>query len=137
MNIPAVISYCLVFLCRLKINHIMECKDEHRTRTPVINLFICWSRIFTKIEVPRICLKIKIRLFWPSYDPSKKVCFSYFLSFTYFERALTLLLVNIILNFKNCKKALSKLFLNPWQTFSFNEVFMPKTLCECEYRTWF
>ncbi len=58
--------------------------------------------------------KIKIRLFWPSYDPSKEVCFSYFLGFTYFERALTLLLVNIILNFKNCKKALFKLFPNPW-----------------------
>ncbi len=40
----------------------------------------------------------------------RKYVFFNFPSFTDFERAVTLLLVKIILNFKNGKKAVSKLF---------------------------
>ncbi len=75
----------------------------------------------------------KTKFFWPSYDPFKEVCFFNFPSFTDFERPVTLLLVKIILNFKNSKKAVSKLFLNSLINFYFKEVFMPKTPCECEY----
>ncbi len=52
-------------------------------------------------------------------------------------RAVTLFLLKIFLNFKNCKEAMPKLILKPLITFCFNEVFMPKTLCKCEYRTQF
>ncbi len=56
-------------------------------------------------------IKLKLNNFRPSDDPSKKVCFFPFPSFTDFERAVTLLLLKIILNFKNDIKALSKLFI--------------------------
>jgi hypothetical protein len=42
--------------------------------------------------------------FLPSYDPSKQVCFFHFPGFTDFQRAVTLLLVKIFLNFKNTVK---------------------------------
>jgi hypothetical protein len=41
----------------------------------------------------------------------RKYVFCHFPDFIDFERALTFLLVKIILNFKNCTKALSKPFL--------------------------
>jgi hypothetical protein len=57
--------------------------------------------------------KIKIGQFLTKFDPSKEVCFFHFPGFTDFERAVTLYLVKIFLNFKNGKKAMSKLFLKP------------------------
>ncbi len=57
--------------------------------------------------------KLKSDNFLPSYDPSKEICFFLFESFTGFEKTVTLLLVKIILNFKNGKKVMSKLFLKP------------------------
>jgi hypothetical protein len=47
----------------------------------------------------------------------RKYVFFYFPGFTDFERAVTLLLVKIFLNFKNCKEAMSKLFLKPFINF--------------------
>jgi hypothetical protein len=41
----------------------------------------------------------------------------HFPNFTDFERAVTFLLERIILNFKNCKKALPKFFLKPFMNF--------------------
>jgi hypothetical protein len=63
--------------------------------------------------------------------------FFYFPGFTDFERAVTLLVVKIFLNFKNGKKAMSKLFLKPLINFLFNEVFMPKTPCDYKYHSRF
>jgi hypothetical protein len=65
-------------------------------------------KIFTKqkLFLLKSVNKIKIRQFL-----TREVCFFSFPDFTDFGRAVTFLLVKIILNFKNCAKALSKLFL--------------------------
>ncbi len=63
--------------------------------------------------------------------------FFHFPGFSDFERAVTLLLVKMFLNFKNVRKAMSKLFPKPLLKFLFNEVFMPKTPCEYKYRARF
>jgi hypothetical protein len=76
-------------------------------------------------------MKLNSNRFWPSYDPFEEVWFFHYPSFTDFERAVTLLLAKLILNFKNGKKAMSKLFLK-LLTFLVNEVLMPKTLCVCK-----
>ncbi len=80
----------------------------------------------------KVYIKLNLDHFWPSYDPFKEVCFFNFPGFTDFQRAVTLLLMKIILNFKNGKKAMYKLFLKCFIVFSFNEIVMPKMLCECE-----
>jgi hypothetical protein len=61
----------------------------------------------------------------------RKYIFFHFPSFTDFERAVTLLLVKVILNFKNGSKAMSKLFLKPliaffvqWSLHAQNAVWM-------------
>jgi hypothetical protein len=43
----------------------------------------------------------------------RKYVFFHFPGFTDVERAVTLLIIKIFLNFKNGKKAMSKLFLKP------------------------
>ncbi len=47
----------------------------------------------------------------------RKNVFFHFPGFTDFERAVTLLIIKIFLNFKNGEKAMSKLFLKPFITF--------------------
>ena len=47
----------------------------------------------------------------------RKYVFVHFPGFTDFERAVTLLIIKIFLNFQNGKKAMSKLFLKPFINF--------------------
>jgi hypothetical protein len=56
-------------------------------------------------------VQIKLKIFDQVMTLLRKCVFLNFPSFTDFERPVTLLLVKIILNFKNGKKAVSKLFL--------------------------
>ncbi len=57
-------------------------------------------------------MQIKLKFVDQVMTLLRKYVFLNFPSFTDFERPVTLLLVKIILNFKNRKKAVSKFFLN-------------------------